>query len=298
MTGQRVLLPLVFCRECGQEYYCVRRNRRAGYGLRCLTYPVISLTVAATREPRAGYLHFSQENPWPSGDLESLIDRLPDDWIEEHRGQPRVKRTREDALPQPVRVNPDRLASRRGTGWPFHGRPVPLLPSVRRGLQRPADFRLRQTHRPGIGRAKHGDDDPQSVGRPTPAGLGAGSRSATSSSASPTTARTPRFRLATSTISLRSACFEGRSTRRCKAAAALRFAARRLDPAGVRPTQSARRNILQQPDRTVPGAGQYPAGDAERAGIPPVPRLETRVARHIAEPGAVRPLGDPVRVAR
>ena len=52
------------------------------------------------------------------------------------------------------------------------------------------------------------------------------------------------------------------------------------------------------PDRTVPGSGQHSAGIAKRAGIPAVPRFETRVAGHLAEPGAVRPLGDPVRVAR
>ena len=101
---ERVLLPLVFCRECGQEYYCVRQIVEPATGQ--VYYVPRDLTDRSSDEgTSAGYLHFSQENPWPSGDLESLIDRLPDDWIEEHRGQPRVKRSREDALPQPIRVN-------------------------------------------------------------------------------------------------------------------------------------------------------------------------------------------------
>ena len=103
---QRVLLPLVFCRECGQEYYCVRLivdqgSQRSYFVPRELT----DRSESPSSEP--GYLYFSATNPWPDGDRDALFDRLPDDWIEEHRGQTRVKLSRQQDLPQPVRVAPD-----------------------------------------------------------------------------------------------------------------------------------------------------------------------------------------------
>ncbi len=119
---QRVLLPLVFCRECGQEYYCVRQFVEPTSGQ--VSYVPRDLTDRSSDEGATpGYLHFSQENPWPSGDLESLLERLPDDWIEEHRGQQRVKRTREDALPQPVRVTPDGCQAAEGMDGHFIAAP-------------------------------------------------------------------------------------------------------------------------------------------------------------------------------
>lgn len=101
---QRVLLPLVFCRECGQEYYCVRQTTEPGTGK--VYYTPRDLSDRSNEDDSvAGYLYFSQANPWPSHDLDAMLERLPDDWVEEHRGRFRVKRSREDALPDPVRVN-------------------------------------------------------------------------------------------------------------------------------------------------------------------------------------------------
>jgi ATP-dependent helicase YprA (DUF1998 family) len=99
----KVLLPLVFCRECGQEYYCVRQTLDSNTGK--TIYTSRELTDRSNAEASAaGYLHFSQERPWPSNRFDELLEMLPDDWVEEHRGQLRVKPSREDDLPQPVRV--------------------------------------------------------------------------------------------------------------------------------------------------------------------------------------------------
>src|SRR5712691_2025622 len=95
---QRVLLPLVFCRECGQEYYCVR--------LQSGQFLPRELNDQVDDEGQAGFLYYSQENPWPI-DEDSLKERLPDEWLEEHHKGPRVRRNRRDDLPLPVRVQPD-----------------------------------------------------------------------------------------------------------------------------------------------------------------------------------------------
>jgi len=103
---QRVLLPLVFCRECGQEYYCVRKveekaPRRVVYAAREFSDRL------DTDGTVAGYLYFSSENPWPGDNRGELLDRPPDDWIEEHRGQQLAKPSRRRDQPEPVRVGPD-----------------------------------------------------------------------------------------------------------------------------------------------------------------------------------------------
>jgi ATP-dependent helicase YprA (DUF1998 family) len=101
---QKVLLPLVFCRECGQEYFCVRQVRDDMTGK--LSFVPRDLTDRTTLDDTvAGYIFFSETNSWPSHDAEQVLDRLPEDWLEERNGQRRIKRNREPHLPHPVRVN-------------------------------------------------------------------------------------------------------------------------------------------------------------------------------------------------
>ncbi|RMH21644.1 MAG: DEAD/DEAH box helicase [Acidobacteria bacterium] len=101
---ERVLLPLVFCRECGQEYYCVRVTHVAG-GARHFAPRELSDQLSDDAS-EAGFLYWSAENPWPSA-ADAELDRLPDDWIEQHRGIERVRRARRDWLPRAVRVGTD-----------------------------------------------------------------------------------------------------------------------------------------------------------------------------------------------
>lgn len=110
---QRVLLPLVFCRECGQEYYCVRQLEETA-SQRVFYTPRELSDRGSNPGNLAGYLYFSSDNPWPGGRLDELLDRLPDDWVEEHRGQQRVKPSRQHDLPQPVRVAPDGVKGSEG----------------------------------------------------------------------------------------------------------------------------------------------------------------------------------------
>lgn len=112
----KVLLPLVFCRECGQEYYCVRMGHDAS-GQR--TFEPRDLTdQLSDEESEAGFFYLSAESPWPSDPMEEL-DRLPDEWLEVHRGRERVRRVRRDALPRPIRVDSSGIETEDGLDGHF-----------------------------------------------------------------------------------------------------------------------------------------------------------------------------------
>jgi len=100
-TRSRILLPLVFCRECGQEYYCVRYHHDDESGARMFTPRELSDHLE-DEENKAGFLYFSSSDPWPE-DIEELIERLPDEWVED-AGR-RIRRSRIRDLPQPFIIN-------------------------------------------------------------------------------------------------------------------------------------------------------------------------------------------------
>src|SRR6266699_3287548 len=102
---ERVLLPLVFCRECGQEYYCVR--------LKDEQFLPRELNDQHDDEGRAGFLYYSSDNPWPL-DQDAVEERLPDEWLEETRVGFRVRRSRRDDLPRSVRVRGDGVEGEEG----------------------------------------------------------------------------------------------------------------------------------------------------------------------------------------
>jgi len=107
VPGERdkVLLPLAFCRECGQEYYVVRRTKE----------PENESEIFLPRElnenrdsdgGEPGFLFLNQANPWPEDNYDA-IDRLPDDWIEESNGELTIKKGQRKNLPEVVRISPD-----------------------------------------------------------------------------------------------------------------------------------------------------------------------------------------------
>jgi len=98
----QTLLPLVFCRECGQEYYNVQvvEDENTGnrhFGLR--EYGDLLRGIDA----QPGYLYISEDKSWPK-DEDEILEKLPDDWIEFHREEPRVKRNWRKNLPEYVNV--------------------------------------------------------------------------------------------------------------------------------------------------------------------------------------------------
>lgn len=101
----RVLFPLVFCRECGQEYYCVGMTEDEETGHRHFAPREFSDRLSDD-ERAAGYLYLSTTHSWPS-DPDEVMNRLPDDWLETHRGSLRIRSHRRKYLPQVVHVRPD-----------------------------------------------------------------------------------------------------------------------------------------------------------------------------------------------
>ena len=97
----RALFPLVFCRECGQEYYVVRkfRDRETGVNL------FISREFADRTDDEdgeAGYLYLSSADPWLP---DRVQDKVPEDWLEEKNGELRVRPAQRKYLPETTKVN-------------------------------------------------------------------------------------------------------------------------------------------------------------------------------------------------
>jgi ATP-dependent helicase YprA (DUF1998 family)/very-short-patch-repair endonuclease len=99
----RILLPIAFCRECGQEYYTVFRAVDANTD--AITYLGRNLTdQVGDGGSEAGFLFSSSDNPWPE-ERSAQIERLPEDWLELAGGQLQVKRSVRQREPRAVRVN-------------------------------------------------------------------------------------------------------------------------------------------------------------------------------------------------
>jgi ATP-dependent helicase YprA (DUF1998 family) len=130
---ERVLLPLVFCRECGQEYYCVRRVKDRETGEEVFVPRELSDRLDDS-DGEPGFLYLSTEVPWPS-DPEEQVARLPEDWLEEHRGAVRVRRERRRALPELLRVGLDGRASAAGELVHYVGAPFSFCLQTECGVE-------------------------------------------------------------------------------------------------------------------------------------------------------------------
>jgi ATP-dependent helicase YprA (DUF1998 family)/serine/threonine protein kinase len=109
-SGGKVLLPLAFCRECGQEYLVTWRRDRSG------TVDYLArrdATVAAEDGGgRAaysdGYLYVSADLPWPR-DTETVVAdrRVPESWLEvnDRTQADQIRPTSRQYLPVPVTVD-------------------------------------------------------------------------------------------------------------------------------------------------------------------------------------------------
>jgi very-short-patch-repair endonuclease len=106
----QVLLPLSFCRECGQEYYTVTRVGDPDEGTEFV--PRDLGERAASKTERPGFVYLTSTHPWPD-DADAAIERLPDDFVEDHHGAMRVKSAVKKLLPVELTVD--------GTGRVGHG---------------------------------------------------------------------------------------------------------------------------------------------------------------------------------
>jgi ATP-dependent helicase YprA (DUF1998 family)/very-short-patch-repair endonuclease len=114
----RELLPLVFCRECGQEYYVVRKVTNKDSNIPAFI-PREFTDRSDDEETEAGYLYLSTNNPWPSDS--DIYDRVPEDWLEERNGEIQIKQSQRKNLPQPYRLAPSGEQAE-------NGEPVQFIP--------------------------------------------------------------------------------------------------------------------------------------------------------------------------
>ncbi|MET9555280.1 DEAD/DEAH box helicase [Streptomyces sp. NPDC006645] len=124
VPGQKdkILLPLFFCRECGQEYLAVARETRAD-----------GTTLFRDRregDEDNGYLYISASFPWPEQPGKALDDqRFPESWVatDAKSGAPTLVPSRSKRAPQPVWVTPDGTAVERGQGLYAAFLPMPFM---------------------------------------------------------------------------------------------------------------------------------------------------------------------------
>ena len=118
----RVLLPMAFCRECGQEYYTVFRQEGGRDG--AVTFAPRDLNdIQAGDGETCGFLYAGDENPWPDNSNDA-IDRLPEDWIEYSGDALRVKPASRKRLPELRFVDGEGKAT--PSGRRFHFMPAPF----------------------------------------------------------------------------------------------------------------------------------------------------------------------------
>jgi very-short-patch-repair endonuclease len=114
----RGYLPLVFCRECGQEYYCVTRAIDEETG--APAFQPRNLSERKTEgDSEAGFLYISESKPWPS-DPEDVAQRLPEDWLEDGT----IKRHQRERVPRQTAV--DGLGRVRPEGTEAYFIPTPF----------------------------------------------------------------------------------------------------------------------------------------------------------------------------
>lgn len=101
-SREKILLPLVFCRECGQEYYCVRKVTNKEKGVSRFVLRELN-DQQNDEDSSVGFLFYSSDKPWPHA-VEEIINRIPDDWLEEKNGATTIRQDRKAYLPQSVRV--------------------------------------------------------------------------------------------------------------------------------------------------------------------------------------------------
>lgn len=104
---EKILVPLAFCRECGQEYLVVRRTQQGGH----TRYGNRQDNDASGGGSAAGYLFISRDGDqaWPDTRENAIAEgRLPDSWLTTMPdGGVKVVKSKEKYLPRVVHVDVD-----------------------------------------------------------------------------------------------------------------------------------------------------------------------------------------------
>lgn len=113
---RKLLFPLAFCRECGQEYYCVIKKTKDG---KVFFEPRDFSDIKSDDDGERGFLFFSSDNPWPEM-TQDIIGKLPEDWIDENS---HIKRNFKHYIPYSIKVNPDGHENIQGLKFQFFQSP-------------------------------------------------------------------------------------------------------------------------------------------------------------------------------
>jgi serine/threonine protein kinase/very-short-patch-repair endonuclease len=103
-SGGKILLPLAFCRECGQDYLTVWRTTKNDR----IVYEPRRDTAASGGRAGDGYLYIDTDRPWPrTPELAIAERRLPESWLEvDDTGHEVVRASYKPRLPAAVTVDP------------------------------------------------------------------------------------------------------------------------------------------------------------------------------------------------
>ncbi|WP_436778207.1 DEAD/DEAH box helicase [Yinghuangia sp. YIM S09857] len=107
----KILLPLSFCRECGQEYLTVAREQRDG--------KTAGFHARGDEDDDNGYLYISSRHPWPDDLAHAVAEqRFPDTWLEtdDNKGTQRLVGSRRKDAPEPLWLRADGTVAPRGEG--------------------------------------------------------------------------------------------------------------------------------------------------------------------------------------
>ncbi|MFE2012018.1 DEAD/DEAH box helicase [Streptomyces sp. NPDC059491] len=119
---EKILLPLSFCRECGQEYLTVAREERKDGSF--------AFRPRTEDDEDNGYLYVSAENPWPEETGTAIEEqRFPDSWVvtDDKKSVQVLADSRRKRVPQQVWVKPDGSVVDRGQGLYAAYIPMPFM---------------------------------------------------------------------------------------------------------------------------------------------------------------------------
>ncbi len=114
--AEKALLPLAFCRECGQEYFVVARSNLDSEN-RAAFIPRRDAD-ASGGDTVTGYLYVSSEHPWSDDPAKDGL--LPDHWFTagDDESPPQLIDSKRKYLPRPVSVAMDGSILSTGEGLP------------------------------------------------------------------------------------------------------------------------------------------------------------------------------------
>ncbi|MDD2229435.1 MAG: DEAD/DEAH box helicase [Candidatus Cloacimonetes bacterium] len=120
---KKILLPLAFCRHCGQEFYTVLKVFDEEKSLPKYISRDLNERIFES-DQEAGFLYANYADRW-SNNMAENTDKIPDEWKDQNG---KVLYNRQVYLPKPVYLNPDGYESTEGRQMLFLSAPFRYCP--------------------------------------------------------------------------------------------------------------------------------------------------------------------------